>query len=460
MNKNGLMNTIISAEGSLEILSHSEVKRLRDTSHGGLHDLLRRCCLAVLNTGSPLDDGRLLMERHQDFGVSIISEARGLSLDLRNAPASAFVDGKLIKGIQEHLFAVVRDILYATDFMPHFMSSEEDAVAFTHTVFYILRNAGLLKPQEGVRTVVCWGGHAINRQEYDYSKRVGYELGLRGLNICTGCGTGAMKGPMKGATIAHAKQRIKHGRYIGISEWGIIAAEPPNPIVSDLVIMPDMEKRLEAFIRFSHGVVVFPGGAGTTEEVLYILGVLMHPENASISFPLILTGPDESRDYLQTLHAFIGETLGANAQQRYHLIIDDPAEVARAMMRGLEAVHQYRTQSNDAYYFNWLLRTPAVFQQPFIPTHQNMSQLSLHDAQAPHLLAANLRRAFSGIVAGNVKPDGIMEVEKHGPFLLKGDEHIITPVDSWLRKLVAQHRMKIAGGEYEPCYRLEWTKTA
>src|SRR3546814_20030900 len=69
--------------------------------------------------------------------------------------------------------------------------------------------------------VVCWGGHSINRDEYQYTKDVGYELGLRGLDICTGCGPGAMKGPMTGATIAHAKQRQRRPRYIGITEPGI-----------------------------------------------------------------------------------------------------------------------------------------------------------------------------------------------------------------------------------------------
>jgi len=37
----------------------------------------------------------------------------------------------------------------------------------------------------------------------------------------------------------------------------IIAAEAPNPIVNDLVIMPDIEKRLEAFTRVGHGIVIF-----------------------------------------------------------------------------------------------------------------------------------------------------------------------------------------------------------
>ena len=73
--------------------------------------------------------------------------------------------------------------------------------SITEAIFHILRNASVLKPRIDPNVVVCWGGHSISREEYDYTKRVGYELGLRGLDICTGCGPGAMKGPMKGATI-------------------------------------------------------------------------------------------------------------------------------------------------------------------------------------------------------------------------------------------------------------------
>ena len=43
--------------------------------------------------------------------------------------------------------------------------------------------------------------------------------------------------------------------------------------------MPDIEKRLEAFVRMGHGFVLFPGGVGSAEELLYILGILMHPAN-------------------------------------------------------------------------------------------------------------------------------------------------------------------------------------
>src|SRR6202000_1478179 len=105
-----------------------------------------------------------------------------------------------------------------------------------------------------------------------------------------------------------SKQRIHDGRYLGITEPGIIAAESPNPIVNDLVIMPDIEKRLEAFVRLGHGIVVFPGGAGTAEEILYILGILLHPDTADLPFPLIFTGPASASAYFEQIDQFIGAT--------------------------------------------------------------------------------------------------------------------------------------------------------
>src|SRR5690606_26585833 len=165
------------------------------------------------------------------------------------------------------------------------------------------KHARILNPDIGPNLVVCWGGHSITRREYDYTKDVGYQLGLRGLDICTGCGPGAMKGPMKGAAVGHAKQRLHEARYLGLSEPGIIAAEPPNPMVSHLVVMPDIEKRLEAFLRLGHGIVVFLGGVGTAEEILYLLGVLLDPANRRLEMPVIFTGPEESVGYFRELDA-------------------------------------------------------------------------------------------------------------------------------------------------------------
>jgi predicted Rossmann-fold nucleotide-binding protein len=454
--KNEVMDAVISPEeGRLDILSKAEVSKLLDTSQGGLYRIFRNCALAVLNCGSSMDDGKELLERYSSFGIRVVQQQRGIKLELKCAPAHAFVDGKMIKGIKEHLFAVLRDIIYVSDEInenPRFNLDTSQGIS--NAVFHILRNANILRPMANPNLVVCWGGHSISRKEYDYTKQVGHELGLRGLDICTGCGPGAMKGPMKGATIGHAKQRIKNGQYLGITEPGIIAAESPNPIVNDLVILPDIEKRLEAFVRTGHGIVVFPGGAGTAEEILYILGILLHPDNEAMPFPLIFSGPDSSAEYFEQIDRFIAGTLGTQAQQRYRIIIDDPQQVAIEMEAGIHAVRAFRKSTDDAYYFNWMLHIDPIFQTPFVPTHENMRNLALNKNQAPHVLAANLRRVFSGIVAGNVKDEGIRSVEKYGHFEIHGDPEIMTLMDSLLASFVKQHRMKLPGKKYVPCYQI------
>jgi len=450
-----VIDTQISPEGRLDVLSKSEVNKLRDNSQGGLYTIFRNCSLAVLNCGNDLDDGKELLERYKSFDISIIQRERGIKLDIKGAPSIAFVDDKMIKGIHEHLFAVLRDIIFVNGEIygnPKLDLTTTEGI--TDSVFHILRNANALRPLTNPNLVVCWGGHSISRVEYDYSKKVGYEIGIRAMDICTGCGPGAMKGPMKGATIGHAKQRIQNGRYLGISEPGIIAAEAPNPIVNDLIIMPDIEKRLEAFVRLGHGIVVFPGGAGTAEEILYILGILLHPENADIPFPLVFTGPAGAEEYFKKIDNFIGETLGSAAQQRYKIITDDPASVAQEMQNGIKRVREFRKDKGDAYYFNWLLKIDHEFQRPFLPTHENMRGLKLHKHQDAHLLAANLRRAFSGVVAGNVKDQGIRAIEQHGPFEIQGDVNIMEPMDEMLASFVLQHRMKLPGKKYNPCYQI------
>ena len=453
--KPGVVSARITPIGGLDVLSRHEVARLRGASGSGLHALLRRCALAVLTSGNVSDDPRAMLEQYPDFDIQVLQQDRGMKIELSNAPAQAFVDGEIIRGINELLVAVVRDIVYVSTQLEQIGLDLGTSDALTQGVFEILRNARILKPQVDPNLVVCWGGHSISREEYDYSKLVGYQLGLRGLDICTGCGPGAMKGPMKGATISHAKQRRRHNRYIGITEPGIIAAESPNPIVNHLVIMPDIEKRLEAFVRLGHGIIVFPGGVGTAEEILYLLGILLHPDNASTPFPLIFTGPRHSAAYFEQIDRFLRLTLGDEVARHYQIIVDDPQAVARTMVTGLEKVRHNRLDTKDAFFFNWALQIPVEFQQPFRPTHEAMGALQIRHGRPRHELAADLRRAFSGIVAGNVKEEGVQAIERNGPFAIDGDVDIMRALDQLLQAFVQQHRMKLPGGSaYVPCYRV------
>ena len=64
-------------------------------------------------------------------------------------------------------------------------------------------------------------------------------------------------------------------------------------------------------------------------------------------------------------------------------------------------------------------------------------------------------RAFSAIVAGNVKADGILEIETNGPFKISGEPEVMASMDKLLCKFVEQQRMKVPGTQYTPCYYLD-----
>ena len=448
------MITHISPVGSMSLLSQLEVNQLKHSAICDISELFRNCSLAVLNSGSRTDSSKEIFERYKTFEINVLRQERGVKLELQHPPEEAFIDGELIKGIQEHLFAVLRDLLYVNTQLRLPERDENSTTQITSLIFSILRNANALQAGVEPNTVVCWGGHAINDNEFSYTREVGSQLGLRELNICTGCGPGAMEGPMKGAAIGHAKQRVNNGRYIGLTEPGIIAAEPPNPIVNELVILPDIEKRLEAFVRIAHSIVIFPGGPGTAEELLYILGIMMHPENKRQPLAIILTGPKESADYFTAIDKFIGDTLGEEAQQHYRVIIDDPSQVAQAVKKSMTKVTEYRSAIGDAYSFNWTLKIAMPFQQPFFPTHKNMANLALHKEQPSEQLAANLRRVFSGIVGGNVKEAGIKSIEQQGPFEIKGEQTLMKKIDDLLESFIKQGRMKLPGTAYTPCYKI------
>ena len=83
-----------------------------------------------------------------------------------------------------------------------------------------------------------------------------------------------------------------------------------------------------------------------------------------------------------------------------------------------------------------------------------MAALNLHRDQPVFQLMSELRKAFSGIVAGNVKESGVRAVAQHGPYQLSGEAEVIDRLSSLLEDFVDQGRMKIDAASYTPCFEL------
>lgn len=456
------MISVIQPPEAMALLSQIEAESLSDTAYGELYDLYRNCSLAVLNSGVQTDNAKELLDKFSDFDIKVVRNERGVKLELINPPKSAFVDGEIITSIQINLYAVLRDIIRMSTLSPrHILPTGMDENSLSHgkmitnIIFSILRSAQILVAGKNPNTVVCWGGHSISKAEYDYAYSVGVQLGLRKFDICTGCGPGVMEAPMVGANFGQSKQNSSTCRFVGLTEPSIIAAEPPNAMVSNLVILPDIEKRLEAFVRFGNAIIVFPGGPGTVEELLYILSIKLLPANRHEQIPLILTGGRESEEYFNTINRFIMDTLGEKASRAYKIIIDDPEEVAVQIKKSMEMVKDHRTLIGDSYCFNWTVQIPEELQIPFVPTHENMYNLNIVKDMEPYKLAATMRQAFSGIVCGNVKEFGIRQINEKGPYVIRGDAGIMQSMDRLLADFVAQGRFKLQTHEYKPCYKIE-----
>ncbi len=447
--------------GSMALLTKNEADAISLSGKGELYELYRNCSLAVLNSGNITDNSADLLENSKDFEINIIRNERGLKLELVNPPESAIVDGIVIKKLRNHLYSVLRDIIQLTNLSSLLNASvksqfDDESDYITHLIFIILRNAQVLKAGAKPNIAVCWGGHSICKEEYDYAYKVGFEMGLRYIDICTGCGPGVMEAPMKGSLQGYSQQCAQEKcRLIGLTEPSIIAAEPPNTMVDDLIILPDIEKRLEAFVRLGHTLIIFPGGPGTAEELLYILSIKLHPENKHNFIPLILTGNKQSEDYFKALEDFLITCFGKEITRYYDLIIDDPVAVANKVKKNNESVFDHRTITHDSYCFNWTMKIPYELQIANTVTHEFMSSLNLTKDQEDWKLAANLRSAFSGIVAGNVKDYGIQAVKKKGPFVLHGDKMIIDELGKLLENFIKQHRILLSQKEYKPCYTFE-----
>ena len=165
-----MTKTQLNALGVMSQLSQLEVDRLSQSKSKELYQVFRKCCLAVLNSGAEKDDLEALMASYEDFDVNLVRRERGVKIELINPPQTPFVDGKLMRGVHEHLFSVLRDLLHmGAKYETHELDLSETA-HITHMVFDMLRNAEVINSDQDPNLVVCWGGHSINEIEYQIGR--------------------------------------------------------------------------------------------------------------------------------------------------------------------------------------------------------------------------------------------------------------------------------------------------
>jgi hypothetical protein len=84
-----------------------------------------------------------------------------------------------------------------------------------------------------------------------------------------------------------------------------------------------------------------------------------------------------------------------------------------------------------------------------------MASLDLKRSLPKNILAANLRKVFSGIVTGNIKASGIQSIRDKGPFQIHGEKELMQAIDNLLNGFINAGRMKMGGVRYHACYEMK-----
>lgn len=428
---------------SVDRFTDEDAQRIEDrlrTMNGQLKDAIA-AVLALHRTN--LDDVRGLREMFAQMSIHAGQVLDGeLTLQLRKVPRNVtFFDQQITRGQEELITEIIRDVV----FLPE---GAEDPDRRQEVMKEMCRRAGIFRPGERVRTFI-WGGHSVPQAEKDFAERVGYWDGLSGNEIITGCGPGIMKTPFDGALIGYQKMRLGFHRpdLIGFTEPGILAFETPNDRINKLVVFPNMEMRMEAFIRASHRGRVHPGGSGTMEEIMTFLGMKLHPDNEGMRYPFDLVERPDG-EYMKMLHRFFRECFGYALDGLLNIRVESAKDYGHYVHETNRGLPTDRLWNSD-------LVMPAEIGQPFEVNFDSIESIDLSLDQEPYHLIKNLRWFFTSMVYLIAKhPEKVEEWGTDRP-KVKGDSRVVQAVDSLIREFNQLNRLRMSGEIEDLPYRID-----
>ena len=200
-----------------------------------------------------------------------------------------------------------------------------------------------------------------------------------------------------------------------------------------------MEKRLQAFVRMAHTIIVFPGG-GDGGRRFSICSVSCSARRIPRKRCRSFSRARRRAEVLRAMLAFSARRSGPlhNSATRWFSAIRPPSP---RKWHGPETRARARAADDNAYFFNWGLDIGLEFQKPFEATHESMRALELKRDQPAHSLAFNFAapsRASSRATC--VRPVSL--ASRTRPFELRGDPKIIAALGNLLQDFVTEPRMR------------------
>lgn len=115
---------------------------------------------------------------------------------------------------------------------------------------------------------------------YQMARDFGGLLAKAGIGVITGGGPGVMEAASRGA---HDHQGVAIGVNILLE-----TEQHPNPYLTDCILMEHFFARKLLLLKYSHAIVIFPGGFGTIDELFEAL-TLVQTRKLRM-FPIVMIG--------------------------------------------------------------------------------------------------------------------------------------------------------------------------
>ena len=162
--------------------------------------------------------------------------------------------------------------------MPELNLSDQDAHLLAQIQTDLSAATTLLSELPSGVTVFGSARTAPDDAAYQCAWRLGAWLGRAGLPVLTGGGPGIMEAVNRGA-------READGISVGLN-IELPHEQTPNPHLTHQLHFHHFSTRKLMLTRYSRGFVIFPGGFGTTDELLELL-VAFHTDRGAC-YPMVL----------------------------------------------------------------------------------------------------------------------------------------------------------------------------
>ena len=211
--------------------------------------------------------------------------------------------------------------------MPELNLSERDAHLLAQIQTDLSAATTLLSELPSGVTVFGSARTAPDDAAYQCAQRLGTWLGRAGLPVLTGGGPGIMEAVNRGA-------READGISVGLN-IELPYEQTPNPHLTHQLHFHHFSTRKLMLTRYSQGFVIFPGGFGTTDELLELL-VAFHTDRGA-RYPMVLV----DGAFWSGLLTWFTEQLGSRQLIDLHntdfIEVVDDEKAALGLLLGAEA---------------------------------------------------------------------------------------------------------------------------